>query len=247
MPRSVAYSRRRERVECPALVPPRTETSVTTATQDPPAQSPTRSSSPEPGYRAALCDQLAEQLDGVRDEAESALRGAVCARKELAAAWLTLCDRGWPDDPTSVPIDATPALDWLDVWGEYVALPIRVLLPRDLVRQRRIRGRLERCELALRDVLPVSVWTVVDPLDETGRSTLAFILQAYQVWAEAKTRCDLALRQRERIAACFARLSPQARALDLSVPAAPLDLDAWEAVGTAAREIAESARRVSAA
>jgi hypothetical protein len=192
---------------------------------------------PDVGYRTARAERLAGQLDGVLDDAESALGQAVAARDALQLAWLHLCDRGWPSDPLAVPGDCSLVWQWLASWSELVALPVRVVLPRDLVRLRRIRRRLEQCESSLRAVLPAAVWRLVDPLDETGRSTLAFILLGLEAWLDAKARCAEALVQRERMAVFLSRLSQQARALDLAVPVATLDLAAWRDVAAAARSL----------
>lgn len=202
---------------------------------------------PDVGYRAARAERLSWQLEGVLDEAASALAEAVAARHALQLAWLSLCDRGWPADPLATPKPCPPVEEWLAAWSDLVALPVRVVLPRDMVRLRRVRTRLGRSESALRVLLPASVWRLADPLDETGRSTLAFILLGFEAWASAEARCAQALAQRERMAEFLSRLSQQARALGLTVPAALLDLDAWRGVAAAARSLAQHARRGSAA
>jgi hypothetical protein len=202
---------------------------------------------PDIGYRRARAERLAQQLDGVLDDAESALDEAVAARHSLQLAWLSLCDRGWPSDRLAAPVDCSHVWQWLASWSELVALPVRVVLPRDLVRQRLIRRRLDRCETSLRGALPSAVWRLADPLDETGRSTLAFILLGLQAWLDSKSRCAAALAQRERMTAFLTRLSQQARALDLAVPVAPLDLAAWREVAAAARLLVVQTRHGSAA
>ena len=158
-----------------------------------------------------------------------------------------LCDRGWPKEHPVAGFDITLVQEWLATFGEMVALPVRILSPRDMVRLRRIRRRLERCELSLRPSLPVPVWQLIDPLDDTGRSTLSCLLQALVVWVGTTERCDAVTRQKERITVWLSLFTHQARTLGWWVPAAPLDLVAWREVAAAARSMAAFMQKVPAA
>lgn len=199
------------------------------------------------GKRAERAARLAQQLDKVCVEAESSLVTAVAARHEQQLAWLVLCDRGWPTTQRVEGFDILLVREWLSNWGEMVALPVRILSPRDMVRIRRIRRRLERCESALRPTLPETVWQIVDPLDETGRATLACVLQALVTWLEASARCDASSRQKERLAVWLSLFTHQVRSLGLHAPAAPLDLTAWRVVADEARALADAAQQETAA
>jgi hypothetical protein len=192
--------------------------------------------------RSTRAERLAAQLDGMVDDAERTLRASVSARDAQQIAWLVVCDRGWPRAVLRTDIDLALTDAWMLAWGAHVALPIRLMTPRDLVEQRRIRRRLEQCESALRSALPPAVWHVVDPLDETGRSTLAYVLQAIVVWVDACARCDECARVRERFAIRFSMFAEQAHALGLVPPLALLDLDGWRTVIAAARVYAAGTR-----
>lgn len=196
----------------------------------------------EGAIRAARAERMALQLDSVCIEADASLRIALTARHDQQLAWLVLCDRGWPADQAVEGFDIVPVHDWLMHWSDLVALPVRIMSPRHLVKIHRIRRRLERCEAALRPSLPASMWQIVGPLDETGRSTLACVLQALVACVDACAWCDMATRQKKRLAVWLSLFTHQARSLRLTVPAAPLDLDGWRRVASEARALAAIAR-----
>jgi hypothetical protein len=185
--------------------------------------------------QVARVERLVTQLDAICDEGESELREAVAARDEQQIAWLVLCDRGWPRTARVPQLDLSLTHAWLDTWSDQVALPVRITSARDMVKLRQVRRRLERCECSLRNDLPVELWRIVDPLDDTGRATLAYVLHALLAWVDACTRCDIASRAKERLAVRFSLFAPHFRALDLEPPLAPLDVAGWRALASAAR------------
>ena len=193
--------------------------------------------------RAERAEQLATQLDGICDDGERELREAVAARDDQRIAWLVLCDRGWPRTATQHPPDQSLTHCWLDTWAEQVALPVRITSARDMVKLRQVRRRLERCESDLRRELPVDLWQIIDPLDDTGRATLAYVLHALNVWVDACLRCVNAAKAKERLAIRFGLLSHHGVALGLVPPAAPLDVEGWRALALSARFMAADVRQ----
>ena len=188
--------------------------------------------------RVDRAERLSAQLDAMCDDADGELREAVAARDNQQIAWLVLCDRGWPRTATRPPGDLSLSYSWLETWGEQVALPVRITSARDMVKLRHVRRRLERCESDLRRTLPPGLWRIVDPLDDTGRSTLAYVLHAVLAWCDACARCDVAALAKDRVAARFSLFAHHLKGLGLTPPTAPLDVDGWRAVASAARSLA---------
>lgn len=188
---------------------------------------------------AARAERFASQLHAVCREAELVLRESVAARDAQQIAWLVLCDRGWPRDAMRTVVDSSLTNAWLSAWCDHVALPVRLTAPRDLVELRRIRRRLEHCESALRPELPKAVWKIVDPLDDTGRSTLAYVLHALVGWTDATAACEASSRRKARVSVRFSLFAHQAQLLRLAPPRALLDLDGW-------RELIAEATRLAA-
>ena len=197
--------------------------------------------------RAERAERVATQLDGICDDAERELREAVAARDDQQIAWLVLCDRGWPRTATQPPPNQSMTHAWLDTWGAQVALPVRITSARDMVKLRQVRRRLERCEGDLRRELPIDLWQIVDPLDDTGRATLAYVLHALNAWVDACQRCGNAAKAKERLATRFGLFAHHAGALGLIPPAAPLDVQGWRALASDARFMAADVRRTNVA
>lgn len=197
--------------------------------------------------RRERADRLATQLDGICDDAERELREAVAARDDQQIAWLVLCDRGWPRTATQPPPNQSTTHAWLYTWGEQVALPVRITTARDMIKLRQVRRRLERCESDVRRQLPIDLWQIIDPLDDTGRATLAYVLQALNVWVDACLRCVNAAKAKDRLAMRFGLLVHHAGALGLFPPAAPLDVEGWRALASAARFMAADTRQTNVA
>lgn len=177
---------------------------------------------------------LAEAAD-----ADVRMHLAVRARHDQQMSWLVLCDRGWPQEHAVEGVDFAVTGAWMSAWGDLLALPIRVRTPRDLMRMLTllpIRRRLKHAESALREMLPEGLWAVVDPLDDTGRATLSYLLQAIVVWEDALTRVASASRQKDKTIAAFQLISLEAESLGLLPPTAPLDLDAWRSLAAEARQ-----------
>ena len=197
--------------------------------------------------RAERAERFAAQLDGICGDAERELREAVAARDDQQIAWLVLCDRGWPRAATQPPPNQSMTHAWLDTWGAQVALPVRITSARDMVKLRQVRRRLERCEGDLRRELPIDLWQIIDPLDDTGRATLAYVLHALNVWVDACLRCVNAAKAKELLAMRFGLFAHHAVALALVPPAAPLDVEGWRSLATAARFIVADVHQTNVA
>ncbi|MBC7843668.1 MAG: hypothetical protein H7099_15215 [Gemmatimonadaceae bacterium] len=185
--------------------------------------------------------RLAAVIDTMCDDGEAVLRIAVAARDEQRVAWLVLCHTGWPNTTLTSPIDPRLTADWLEAWTEYVAMPVQLWSAREMVLQRRILRRLHRCETTLRPELPQRVIDLIDPLDRTGRATLAFVLRALQQWLDATARYDASAQLKQSLRTCASLLQRQAAQLGLSAPMAPLDLSEWRRVADDARALAPAA------
>ncbi len=192
-------------------------------------------------------ERLATQIDRACVDTEEALQASISARDAQQLAWLVLCDRGWCQTYRTAPHDAELVRRWLSLWAEFVMLPVRLRKLQDLVQFLLLRRKLSRIERELREAIPPSVWYIVDPLDGTGRATLACALQALEWWVEMRVCADTIERTKARQLAFLSLLSELALSLRLWVPEAPLDLDGWRAVAVAARDMAAAARQGSAA
>ena len=196
---------------------------------------------------ACRAERLAAQIDRACVDTEEALTSSILARDAQQLAWLVLCDRGWCPTHRTAPHDAELVRRWLSTWAEFVMLPVRLRKLQDLVKFLLLRRALSRIERELREAIPLSVWYVVDPLDGTGRATLACALLALERWAAMRVCADAIERTKARQLAFLSLLAELALSLRLSVPEAPLDLDGWRAVAVAARDIATTARQEVAA
>lgn len=174
--------------------------------------------------------RFARSLHEICSEADRDLSSAVDARQEQQLAWLVLCDRGWPSDRKLDEHVLPTAHGWLAVWNEFCAMPVKAdgIIVR--FRLRGIQKRLEKAEVALRPFLPSELWRLVSPLDATGRSTLAYALQAVTGLEAANTQFAAALSRKDVLSARFAALGVQARELGLTPPAAALDVEAWRSL-----------------
>lgn len=193
----------------------------------------------EPTSTAAFSARLADQIDAACDDVERVQLLSVTALDDEAMAWLTLCDRGWPHDGVVDALDLTPAFAWLAGWSELVSLPPEISSPLDRSKLRWIDERLTQCEAPLRSVLPDAVWLVVGPLDQTGRATLAFVLQALITFVDARTHTSAAESRNRDLVDRFAVYRQQARRLGVRAPLAALDVRAWRAAALAVRAIRE--------
>jgi hypothetical protein len=178
--------------------------------------------------------ELAREILAACDDCDRGLAIAVQARQDQEMAWLMLCDRGWPAD-SMVPVAAIPeAEDWLACWREFVALPVKVEGIRDRFRLRGMQQRFEKAELAMRPLLPATLWQLVLPLDATGRATLSFLLQGVQALEEARARSLASQRHRAQLIARFNAFRNRATAIGAEPPDAPLDTASWRRVANAA-------------
>lgn len=174
--------------------------------------------------------RFARAVHEICSEADRDLSSAVDARQEQQLAWLVLCDRGWPSGRTLDDHVLPTVHGWLAVWKEFCAMPVKADGIIDRFRLRGIQQRLEKAEVALRPSIPVELWRLVSPLDATGRSTLAYALQAVTGLEAANTRFAAALSRKDVLSARFAELGGQARELGLTPPAAVLDVEAWRSL-----------------
>ncbi len=189
---------------------------------------------------AATRARAAAVADAVRDAcafAEERLAVAVTTRDEQQMAWLVLCDRGWPSSESVPPRTIAPARAWLAHWTTFVAMPVKIGLT-DRLRLRSVQQRLAEAEQMLRPALPPSLWQLVQPLDDTGRATLAHALHAIVRLDDATAQAEIATREKAALRERFSALAADAAALGLDPPQAPLDLDTWRALASAALELA---------
>lgn len=196
---------------------------------------------------AARAERLASQIDRACAESESAMQASLAARDDQQLAWLILCDRGWCAHHRRAPDDMQLVRRWLATWADYVALPVWVQAPQDQVRCRLLRRALTRLEVGLRAAIPPSVWNIVDPLDATGRATLACALLALDRWVEMSAHAAAIERTKARQMSFLSLLAELARSLGLAAPSAPFDLNGWRGLATQARALAALARQETAA
>lgn len=193
----------------------------------------------EPASIVAISARLADQIEAACDDVERVQLLSVTARDDEEMAWLTLCDRGWPHDAAVDALDLTPAFAWQAAWSELVSLPPEITSPLDRSKLRWIEERLTQCEAPLQLVLPGAVWLVVGPLDQTGRATLAFVLQAFITFVDARTHTSAAESRSKDLVERFTVYRQQARKLSVRAPLAALDVRAWRATALAVRAIRE--------
>ena len=180
---------------------------------------------------------LARVVREACDDAEARLGAAVAARDEQQMAWLVLCDRGWPSGDTEPQRAFEAVRAWLAHWTTLVAMPVKIGLT-DRLRLRGIQQRLTEAERALRPALPPALWQLVEPLDDTGRATLAHALHAIVRLDDATQRAAAASEDKAALRNRFAAFAPVAATLSLEVPEALLDLDAWRTLATSAAALA---------
>jgi len=182
---------------------------------------------------AALASAVRESCDA----AEERFAAAIAARDDQQMAWLVLCDRGWPSTETMPPRTIAPVRAWLLHWTTFVALPVKIGLT-DTLRLRSVQQRLAEAEKALRPALPPALWRLVDPLDDTGRATLAHALHAIVRLDETTQRAEAATQEKAALRERLAMLRYEAAALMLDVPEALLDLAAWRTLADRAAALA---------
>ena len=191
----------------------------------------------EPASSVAFSIRLADEIEQVCDEVERAQLTAAAARDDEEMAWLMLCDRGWPRDCVAMGFDLTASFAWLAAWSAFVSLPVEIVTPLDRSKLRWIEERLTACELPLQSLLPDGLWPVIGALDQTGRATLAFVLQALVTLSEARARAVSAAERRDQLVGRLSCFRPEARKLGFRAPLAPLDLRAWRATAASVRVI----------
>ena len=190
-----------------------------------------------PAARVPLGARLANEIEDVCDDVERVQLLAVTARDDEAVAWLMLVDRGWPAECGVEDFELTPVFAWLAAWSELVSLPVAITTTHDKSKLRWIEERLTQCEAPLETVLPGGLRQLIGPLDQTGRATLAYVLQSLAVLAETRTHAASAAERLQALLGRFAVFRQQARTLGVRAPLAPLDLRAWRATADTVRAI----------
>jgi hypothetical protein len=185
--------------------------------------------------RTTRARRFADAIDACAAAAEHDLTEASRILEAEAIAWLVLCDRGWPNDVRADSRTLGSAREWMAAWSEYVALPPKLTASRDAALSREIRGMLETAERTLKDSLPAPVWALVDPLDATGRATLASLLQSLATWSVAHSLALIVAERTVHVRERFERLTREAQALGLSTPPDPLDVGMWRVLAAQVR------------
>lgn len=179
--------------------------------------------------------RLADRIDEACEELTRVASAEAEARELVNAAWRALCERGWPTDARIEGRDLTRAFEWFAAWNELATLPVTIVSARDQKKHDWLMARLRECEGPPHPKLPEEVWILIAPLDQTGRATFAYLMQAVVAW-EAVQRNAAAVEQRK--GTVVERLAVQRReALKLGIraPLAPLDVRAWRATAQALR------------
>ncbi|MDZ7630143.1 MAG: hypothetical protein U5K74_01990 [Gemmatimonadaceae bacterium] len=185
---------------------------------------------------AASAFDFAAAVESCCAESEADLAQAKAALDAEGMAWIVLCDRGWPVEVRPDVSMLAAAREWMAAWGEFAALPLPPSGSPDEPRHRDLRLALFWCELTLWPALPRAVWDVVGPLNPTGQSTLAYLLQQLAVWLEANALALAAAQRTVSARERFERLRMDALSLGLTPPADSLDLLQWRALVTVVRE-----------
>jgi hypothetical protein len=182
---------------------------------------------------------LANQIEEACEDVDRVHLAEISARDDEDMAWLVLCDRGWPRDIAVDGQDLALAYGWLAAWAELTSLPVEITSQQDRAKLRWIEARLEQCELPLKRVLPVAMWSVVGPLDATGRATLSYVLKALLALLDARGVAAAAVVRRDELVERFALIRHDARKLGVRAPLAPLDVRAWRATAGVIRSLQE--------
>ena len=193
----------------------------------------------EPAGSLPLPVRLAGQIDDACEELTRVLSAAADVKEFRDLAWLELCNRGWPVDAPIEGRDLTRAFEWFAVWNEMATLPVTIDSALDKKKLDWLMARLRECEGPPHPKLPEEVWILISPLTDTGRATLAFLMQAV-VALEAATREAASVEVRKAaVVERFGIYRREARTLGIRAPLAPLDLRAWRAAATAVRLVTE--------
>lgn len=179
-----------------------------------------------------LCASVATFCGDAADELAKADR----ALDDESMAWLVLCERGWPNDVRADASFLHLTRQWMALWSEYVTLPVEIRDAVDRVRESRLQDALTECEGTFVSALPPAVRQLVEPLDATGRATLACVLQSLASCVEARNHALSAAQRTTALRERAQRLESEAQALDLTPPADPLDVEQWRSILRAASD-----------
>ena len=193
----------------------------------------------EPTAGVPFPERLGAQIDDACEELTRVLAAAAESKALFDGAWLELCTRGWPADATLEGRDLTRAFEWLAVWREMATLPLEIDTTHDERKQEWLAARLRACEGPPHPKLPEEVWVLIAPMDQTGRATLACLLEAVLVWDAAKRDVTGVEQRRATVVERLAFHRHQAQKLGIRAPLAPLDLRAWQATAQAVRRVTE--------
>ena len=179
--------------------------------------------------------RLAAQIDDACEELTRVLAAVADVTHAVDAAWNTVRDRGWPADAQIEGRDLTRAIEWFAVWNEMATLPVTIENARDQKKLDWLVSRLRECEGPPHPKLPEEVWILISPLDQTGRATLAFLMQALMAWEAARRDAAAVELRKAVVVERFALYRREAQKLGIRAPLAPLDLRAWRATAQAVR------------
>lgn len=183
--------------------------------------------------------RLAAQIDDACEELTRVLSAAAEMQALLDRAWLELCNRGWPADAQIEGRDLTRAFEWFSFWNEMATLPVTIGTALDRKKLDWLMARLRECEGPPHPKLPEEVWILISPLNDTGRATLAFLMQAVVALEAAKRDAASVERRQAAVLERFAVYRREAQQLGIRAPLAPLDLRAWRAAAQDVRLVTE--------
>jgi hypothetical protein len=196
---------------------------------------------------AQTASRLATEIAQLSDEGEGRLRAAADARALEQERLSDLLERGWPEEKRPDGIELPVVRDWVQSRSELLKLPLRRWDPRVHFERRRINRRLSESETHILPRLPREVLNVIGPLNDTGRSTLAYVLEGLVGYVKAEEIVDETAREKQELSARLNTLVDQVREHDISPPEARLDLYGWRAVAGEARGITAQAREAAGA
>ncbi len=193
----------------------------------------------EPASSLPLPVRLAGQIDDACEELTRVLTAATEMKAVLDDAWLELCNRGWPADTRIEGRDLTRAFEWFAVWNEIATLPVTIDTTLQQKKLDWLMARLRECEGPPHPKLPEEVWILISPLTDTGRATLAFLMQAVVALEAARRDAASVELRKAAVVERFAVYRREAQQLGIRAPLAPLDLRAWRATAKAVRLVTE--------
>jgi hypothetical protein len=196
---------------------------------------------------AHSASKLAVEIAELSDEGEGRLLAAVEARQLEQERLAILLERGWPEQKRTDGIELPIVREWVAARAALLALPMRRFDPRVHFERRRIHRRLSESENHIMPQLPPDVQRVIGPLNDTGRSTLAYVLEGLVGYVRAEDIVDETNREKAELSTKLTELMDQVREHDIAPPEARLDLYGWRGVAGAAKRVTAQAREAASA